>query len=134
MSKKAEIIELRERLWDLIKENDRLTLTYEPYIPEDSEDYGLDFYGLKEDNDVLTEKVANFMRIIKDQDEQIWDLEAKLNESKKSKKPKSPKYAGGISFDLWPLSDWFRFSIDTWNPGRYFQLCIGPIRVELFAV
>lgn len=40
--------------------------------------------------------------------------------------------SGDICFDFWPPSDWKRFSLKKWKPGRYFQLCIGPIRVEVF--
>lgn len=86
MSKKDEKIEylesevqrLREKLYAVITENDRLTLTYEPYEP-----------------------------------------------------PKYPK-CGSVSFDFWPLSEWVRFSVSRWNPGRYAQIIVGPLRVDWF--
>lgn len=43
------------------------------------------------------------------------------------------KYAGSLCFDFWPPKDWFRLGITHWNPGRYFQLRIGPIRLDFFA-
>lgn len=48
-------------------------------------------------------------------------------------KKKEPKYAGSVCFDYWPPSDWTRLNIKRWNPGKYFQVNIGPIRIEWFA-
>ena len=43
------------------------------------------------------------------------------------------KYSGDVSFDFWPLSDWVRLELKKWKPGQYFQLCIGPLRIEWYA-
>lgn len=137
----ALVDQKQDRIVELIRENDRLTLTFEPYIPEDDEDHGLSFYGLKEDNDVLTKKVENFKGMIRKQDTRIWTLEAGIR-SLETKPPKVKKnrlkklfsgYAGDIAIDWWPPSDWFRFSVSKWRPGQYFQLVIGPVRFEFFA-
>jgi hypothetical protein len=42
------------------------------------------------------------------------------------------KHAGALSFDFWPLRDWFRLSVKKWNPGKYAQVCIGPIRLDFW--
>lgn len=47
-------------------------------------------------------------------------------------KSRQPKYAGGVCLDLWPLSDWVRFSYKKFHPGQYFQICVGPIRIEWY--
>lgn len=38
-----------------------------------------------------------------------------------------------ISFDPWPLMEWKRLSYSSYNPGKYAQLCVGPLRVDWFA-
>lgn len=45
---------------------------------------------------------------------------------------KESKYAGCISFDFWPISDWLRLDLKKWEPGRYFQVNIGPMRLDFF--
>lgn len=72
------IVRQQDRIHELITENDRLTLKYEPYVP-----------------------------------------------------PKHPKCLS-ISLDLWPLGEWWRFNWKGWNPGKYAQLNIGPLRVDFF--
>lgn len=120
---------LTEQIAGLIRENDRLTLTYEP---EDNPNHGITFYELVADNDALTEQIAEFMTIFSKQDDRIWNLEAQLRDTKKTVKKERRKINASISFDLYPLTDWFRLSYNKWNPGRYAQLCIGPIRVDIF--
>lgn len=47
--------------------------------------------------------------------------------------PKRPWYGwkyGSVSFDFWPPKDWLRLHYHGWQPGRYAQLLIGPIRID----
>lgn len=37
-----------------------------------------------------------------------------------------------FSLDLWPIRDWFRFGYKGYNPGKYSQLTIGPLRIDYF--
>lgn len=119
----AVIIEKHAKMWHAIQENDRLTLQFEPYIPEDDEDYGLSFFELKEANEDLTKKMFNYLKIISDKDEELNTLRTK----------RKYKKAGSVSFDFFPLSDWYRLSYNKWNPGMYTQLCVGPLRIDWFA-
>ena len=54
------------------------------------------------------------------------------NLSTTSKRP-FKNYAGSISFDFWPPRDWFRFDVSRWNPGKYFQITVGPLRFDFYA-
>jgi hypothetical protein len=108
------------RIWELICENDVLTMKYCPYRPPGDEDEDIDYYDLKEENESL--RAENLGLALK-----LYDVPRGVN--KKNRKPK----AGVVSFDFWPLRDWFRLSYDKWNPGRATQLCIGPIRLDWYA-
>lgn len=47
--------------------------------------------------------------------------------------PKRPIWGwkfGSVAIDFWPPTEWFRFRWSPWKPGRYAQLCIGPIRID----
>ena len=65
---------------------------------------------------------------------QITEMSTKtsISDTIKAYKEKIPKYGGDVCFDYWPLTDWFRLSCKKWDPGRYFQLCVGPIRIEFY--
>lgn len=80
------IVEKQKRIAELITENDRLTLKYEPYIPP----------------------------------------------KQRRTKIKLKDHALSISFDPWPLMEWKRLSLSRYNPGRYFQFCVGPLRMDFF--
>lgn len=54
-----------------------------------------------------------------------------VEEEMRQKRPE-PKYSVCATLDVWPPRDWWRFKLDRWNPGRYFQLCVGPIRIDVF--
>jgi len=58
---------------------------------------------------------------------EIIELDRKLRSVKRKR-----KYAGCICFDFWPLKDWVRFYHKKWQPGYYWQLCIGPIRIDFW--
>jgi regulator of replication initiation timing len=112
-----------EKLVNLINENDRLTMRYEPYRPEGDEDYGKDFYELIEENNRLRRdnlKLTN----------RLWEVEQAVKEIKPKKKYRKN---GVVSFDFWPLSEWVRFSHNKWDPGKAAQLAVGPIRFDWFA-
>lgn len=117
----------RERIWELIQENDRLTLRYEPFNPEGSEGHGESFYDLLEERNSLQQK----LRFVEQQRD---NLECALRNTQPAPKPKNPRkrHSAGVSLDLWPISDWFRLSFHRWNPGKYAQLTIGPIRVDFY--
>lgn len=121
---KGEVAEKHAKLWEVIQENDRLTMTYEPYRPEGDEDHGKDFYELIEENKDLH---SNIKRIATD------NLELRLELSRQQSKKKKYKKCGTVSLDFWPIKDWFRFSHYKWNPGMYAQLCVGPFRFDWFA-
>lgn len=99
----------KKRIWELIKENDRLTLAYEPYHPPGHENENVSYYELIEENK---------------------SLKAALT----STKPTKRHYAGCISLDFWPIREMFRLSFSKWNPGKYAQLVVGPIRIDFFEV
>lgn len=46
---------------------------------------------------------------------------------------RQPKYSVCITLDVWPPRDYLRFKLYRWNPGKAFQLCVGPIRIDVFA-
>lgn len=72
-----EVIEdTKAKLWQVICDNDRLTMTYEPYRPPGDKHEGLDFYELIEENDNLTNNVLAKIAVIK-------ELEEEKNEDKK---------------------------------------------------
>lgn len=75
-------------------------------------------------------------------DDYIAELEAEVSRmrnelllartGKKEVKPPKVTKCFSIALDLWPPSEWFRFKWYGWNPGRYAQLYIGPLRVDFF--
>lgn len=87
-------------------------------------------------------KKDNVIRQLKEEkaelEHDVEFLEKRISElvnrppEKPEKTKKSSKYAADLSFDFWPPSDWLRLSLKKWKPGRYFQLCIGPLRFEVF--
>lgn len=147
-----EITDLEERLtasdsrlWEIIKENDRLTLTYEPYRPPGDTYEGLEFFELVEENEALAQDLLDKDKSINGLENLANTLQMKNNklaselytlrrevEKLQAKTKKYPK-AGSVSFDFWPWRDWFRLSYSKWNPGKYAQLCIGPLRIDWFA-
>lgn len=122
-----EILELLEtlasnqkRIVELITENDRLTLKYEPYFPPE-QDPGYTYMDLIEENERLRWTVAG--------------LKADKEQTKAAKfktKTKLKDHCLTISFDPWPLMEWKRFSYSKYNPGKYMQICVGPLRVDWF--
>lgn len=62
------------KLQNVITENDRLILRYEPYRPPGDENEGLDFYELIEENDSLIRNIANKIDVIRELDQEIVDL------------------------------------------------------------
>lgn len=55
-----------------------------------------------------------------------------VNKIKIVKLKREPKYAADIAIDFWPPRDWFRFRVSPYNPGRYAQINIGPLRAEFY--
>lgn len=123
------------RIYELITENDRLTITYEPFIPKDSPYYGREFFEILEENKELNDKVASLIyrldNINRERNEfqlRVWELQKEMKE-----RPKKYKKNGVISLDFWPPRDWFRFNYHKWDPGKAAQICIGPLRIDWFA-
>lgn len=129
----------QERIVELIHENDRLTLAYEPYRPPGDEDEELTFYGLKEENDSFMHNILDKIAVIQEQDSEIRELHNQIHYLQRTLQVNTPEpkkirktHAGVLSFDFWPASDWFRFNLYRWNPGKAFQLTIGPVRFDWF--
>lgn len=117
--------EAKGKLWEVITENDRLTLTYEPYRPPGDEHEGLQFYDILEENDELTRGILDKMEVIAEQDQriaefvrdnlelrnQVWELQRTLqvNPEIKAKKEYKPKIKN---------ERWWNFSIELW-PGAW---------------
>lgn len=74
----ALIIKKQARIVELIHENDRLTMAYEPYRPPGDEDEGLTFYGLKDENDSLMQNVLDKIEVINELDREIRDLKTQI--------------------------------------------------------
>lgn len=79
-------------------------------------------------NKQLEELDAAYQSVIRDYNQARLDL----FEYKKASEPTKVAYAASLSLDIWPLSDWARLGIDRFNPGRYFQLRLGPIRFDFY--
>lgn len=121
---KEERAENKARIWELICQNDALTMKYCPYRPPGDEDENIDYYDLKDENKALMEENEDLL---------AENMSLRFNELPQTvAKKEKLKKAGVVSFDFWPLSDWFRLSYNKWNPGMATQLCIGPIRFDWF--
>lgn len=91
-----DIISMKqERIAELINQNDRLTLTYEPYRPPGDEYEGVSFYELVEENDSLTKNILDKLEVIEELGHRLYAFEAEvrqlkkdLNETKSDEKPK----------------------------------------------
>ena len=57
----------------------------------------------------------------------MYEAERKVMQAERKR-----NYAGALSFDYWPPSDWVRLKLDKFDPGKYFQLCVGPIRLDFW--
>lgn len=108
-----EIEDTKAKLWDVIQENDRLTLTYEPYRPPGDEHEGLDFYELIEENDNLTQNILNKIAVIKELEERIYILERTVQVNKAPRIPASDPKKPRIKNERW-----WNFSVELW-PGAW---------------
>lgn len=123
-----------EKLWTIIQENDRLTMTYEPYRPPGDEHEGLDFYELIDENKDLKKEVERLVWKGREYYDEAQHYKQAVTDMKMAQeKRKRYSKAGVISFDFWPPRDWFRLSYHPWKQGMAAQLCIGPIRIDWFA-
>lgn len=117
------ISQKHSRIVELIHENDRLTLTYEPYHPPGSELENTGYYELIDQIHHLEAKVLEYKFEVHHYQQELA--------SEKAKKVRS-KHVGLLSFDFWPLTDWLRLKLYRWNPGKAFQACVGPLRFDWF--
>lgn len=76
----------------------------------------------------IEELEADYQSLVRDYDRKCLEVYEKTTGTIQ----KQRKYAMTFSLDLWPLKDWFRLSVSPFQPGRYFQLCIGPFRIDFF--
>lgn len=81
-------------------------------------------------SDQLTTLEEQYRILVREYNKKCEELYSARAAVKKSVKKR--EFAGDISFDFWPLSDWTRLTKSGWKPGNYFQLCIGPIRIEFY--
>jgi hypothetical protein len=65
---------------------------------------------------------------------EYYALSSKLHEAERKaiQAERKRNYAGALSFDYWPPSDWVRLKLDKWKPGNQFQICVGPIRFDFW--
>ncbi len=130
-----DIDELRARLWEVISENDRLTLTYEPFQPEGDEYEGVQYFDLIDENDSLAAKLLDKLGVIRELEARIRILEqapvqrAPKIPYKAKKVKKQPRYFGSASLDYWPPSDYLRFSLKRYGNHEW-QFTFGPIRID----
>jgi len=135
----SEVIASKQaRIVELIRENDRLTLAYEPYRPPGDEWEGVNFYDLVEENEALTQKVLDKMQIIEELDTELYQLKRSLVELKKAPEipvaPKRPliKYDRfwNVSFELWPGSwglSYYRYQHERHgSQSREGSIYVGP--------
>lgn len=85
-------------------------------------------------NQELERDIAFLERRVSELTGKILDLskEPTLGDMFHKFKRHQPKYGGDVCFDFWPITDWFRLRVSKWNPGKYFQLCVGPLRLEFY--
>lgn len=117
------IADTKAKLWEVICDNDRLTLAFEPYIPPGHEDAELTFYGLKEENDMLTQKVLDKMEIIEELDEEVLNQQRLIASLRKeiydvgqhytNKAPQIPVKPKRVKNERW-----WNFSVELW-PGAW---------------
>lgn len=79
VEKNKEIDKKHTRIVELVHENDRLTLTYEPYRPPGDENEGLGYYDLINENNTLVENVLDKIAVIRELDDEITDLKNQIN-------------------------------------------------------
>lgn len=128
--------ENKAKLWDIICENDRLTLTYEPYSPPGHEDENVGYYDLKEENKDLSDRINRYLDTIQKQDNLLWELRAEVALQKLTKEAKK-KFAfkndrwWSVSFELWPGAwdlNYYRYDWKRHNgTSREGNFQIGPL-------
>lgn len=96
-----------------ILELDRLTFTYERYVPPTPPKPKKNFLGFRTTgvDEPPKQKKGGFLNKFK----------------------RDSRWFGTVSLDFYPLRDWFRFSYEPYRPGQYFQICIGPLRFDFAA-
>lgn len=122
---KSEVAEEHSKLWEIIQENDRLTLAYEPYRPPGDENEGVNFYDLIEENKELRAEVAGLkiQLYLKD------NLPDAPVEPIKKSRIKNDRW-WNFSIELWPGAwglnyyryDWKKYK----SSSREGQMQIGP--------
>lgn len=130
--------EAKAKLWEIICENDRLTLTYEPYRPPGDEYEGLGFYELIEENDNLTQNILDKIAVINELDKEIRVLKT-ASTQKAPEIPVTPKKVGffghdrwwNASFELWPGAWGLNYYRYDWKRGtskaREGNFQLGPL-------
>ena len=119
---KGEHATNKARIWELIQQNDTLTMKYCPYRPPGDEDEDIDYYDLKDENAKL--RAENLGLALK-----LYNVPRKAPEIPVKKKVKNDRW-WNFSIELWPGAwglnyyryDWKKYSANT----REGQMQIGP--------
>lgn len=84
--------------------------------------------------DIIEEYVrqeAELQRAYQERNEMRDALKKQVQTQLANNKPDYPVNVS-LSLDLWPPKDWFRFQVEnSWNV-RYFQVNLGPLRLDIF--
>lgn len=90
---------------------------------------------LQEKDAEITRLQERLVDLSEDYSALVSDYQSKCNQlyaARREPVKQKAKYAASLCFDFWPLEDWRRLSFSAWNPGRYMQLTVGPIRLDFF--
>lgn len=103
----------RAKLWEVVCENDRLTMRYEPYRPPGDEHEEFDFYELIEENESLSQNILNKMKVIDEKNIEMANLNYKIRQLEKAAVEMNPANTIRIKNDRW-----WNFSVELW-PGAW---------------
>lgn len=73
----------------------------------------------------VDQEVRDIARILPQLAERIRRLEEAAD-------TRRPEVNVCLSLDLWPPSQWLKLSFSPWEPGKYLQTCVGPVRLDVF--
>ena len=112
----------KARIWELICENDKLTMKYRPYRPPGDEDEDIDYYDLKDENTNL--RAENLGLSLK-----LYRPAEKAPEVPVKKKVKNDRW-WNFSVELWPGAwglNYYRYNWKKYGANtREGQMQIGP--------
>ena len=127
-----QLSETKTKLWEIIQENDRLTLTYEPYRPTGDENEGVNFYDLFDENKELKATVRQLEQEVVNLNYKLRQVEKSMVEMKPAGKQPRIKYDRwwNASFELWPGAwncSYYRYQAKKHgSKSREGQVQVGP--------